>query len=86
MNSVGNLLLHLAGSGHVSWNGFAREIFRQAEVDCRVEPADSAQLARPAPRPGWSALASERDDVLAMPDWRDGLAGYLAARAGIMRA
>jgi hypothetical protein len=24
--------------------------------------------------------------VLAMPDWRDGLAGYLAARAGIMRA
>ena len=79
-------LLHLAGSGHVSWNGFAREIFRQADVDCRVDPADSAQLARPAPRPAWSALASERDDVLAMPDWRDGLAGYLAARAGMMRA
>src|SRR5207237_15967 len=79
-------LVHLAGSGHVSWNGFAREIFRQADVDCRVDPADSAQLARPAPRPAWSALASERDDVLAMPDWRDGLAGYLAARAGMMRA
>jgi dTDP-4-dehydrorhamnose reductase len=78
-------LVHLAGSGHVSWNGFAREIFRQAEVDCRVDPADSAQMARPAPRPAWSALASERDDVLAMPDWRDGLAGYLAARAGMMR-
>jgi dTDP-4-dehydrorhamnose reductase len=62
------------------------EIFHQAELDCRVEPATSDQLARPAPRPAWSALASERGDVLAMPDWRDGLAGYLAARAGIMRA
>jgi dTDP-4-dehydrorhamnose reductase len=45
----------------------------------------SEQIRRPAPRPAWSALASERDDVLAMPDWRDGLAGYLAARAGMIR-
>jgi dTDP-4-dehydrorhamnose reductase len=79
-------LVHLAGGGAVSWNGFAQEIFRQAERSCRVEPATTAQLARPAPRPAWSVLASERDDVLPMPDWRDGLAGYLAARAGIMQA
>jgi dTDP-4-dehydrorhamnose reductase len=79
-------LIHLAGAGQVSWNGFAREIFRQAELACRVEPATSAQMARPAPRPAWSALASEREDVVPMPDWRDGLAGYLAARAGMMRA
>jgi dTDP-4-dehydrorhamnose reductase len=51
-----------------------------------VEPATTSQLARPARRPSWSALESERDDVVPMPDWRDGLAGYLAARAGIMRA
>lgn len=74
-------LVHLAGATHVSWNGFAREIFRQAELTCRVEPATSAEIARPAPRPAWSALQSEREDVLPMPDWRDGLAGYLAARA-----
>jgi dTDP-4-dehydrorhamnose reductase len=78
-------LVHMTGAGEVSWNGFAKEIFRQAEVDCRVEPASSEQMARPAPRPAWSALASEREDVLPMPDWRDGLAGYLAARAGMMR-
>jgi dTDP-4-dehydrorhamnose reductase len=78
-------LVHMTGAGEVSWNGFAKEIFRQAEVDCRVEPASSEQMARPAPRPAWSALASERDDVLPMPDWREGLAGYLAARAGMMR-
>jgi dTDP-4-dehydrorhamnose reductase len=78
-------LCHLAGAGHISWNGFAQEIFRQADVSCRVEPASSAEMARPAPRPAWSALQSERDDLVPMPDWRDGLAGYLAARAGMIR-
>jgi dTDP-4-dehydrorhamnose reductase len=78
-------LVHLAGSGSVSWNGFAREIFRQAGVACRVDTATSAEMARPAPRPAYSVLASERSDVLPMPDWRDGLAGHLAARAGIVR-
>jgi len=79
-------LVHLTGAGEVSWNGFAKEIFRQADVECLVESASSEQMARPAPRPAWSALASERDDVLPMPDWRDGLAGYLAARSGMTRA
>lgn len=78
-------LVHMTGAGEVSWNGFAKEIFRQADVRCEVEPASSEQMARPAPRPAWSALASERDDVLPMPDWRDGLAGYLAARDGMIR-
>jgi len=79
-------LVHLAGGGRVSWHDFAAEIFRQAEVDCRVEEATTAQMARPAPRPAWSALESEREDVIPLPPWQDGLAGYLAARAGIVRA
>ncbi len=78
-------LVHLTGGGHVSWHGFAEEIFRQADVDCRVEPTTSEAFVRPAPRPAWSALESGRDDVLPLPPWQDGLAGYLAARAGMMR-
>ena len=79
-------LVHLAGAGAVTWNGFAKEIFRQAELDCEVQPIPSAQIARAAPRPAWSVLASEREDVLPMPDWRDGLAGYLAlAKMGCER-
>lgn len=78
-------LVHMTGGGVASWNAFAKEIFRQAEVDCEVEPATSEQMARPAPRPAWSALASERDDVLPMPPWQEGLAGYLAMRAGMIR-
>ncbi len=79
-------LVHLAGAGAVSWNAFAREIFRQAERACTVEAATSAEMARPAPRPAWSALESERADVLPLPPWQDGLAGFLAARDGMMRA
>jgi dTDP-4-dehydrorhamnose reductase len=78
-------VVHLAGTGAVSWYGFALEIFRQAGVQCRVQAITSEQMDRPAPRPGWSVLASHRADVLRMPDWRDGLAGYIAAREGMMR-
>ena len=78
-------LVHLAGGGAISWNGFAREIFRQAEVECEVQEVSSAEVARPAPRPAWSALESAREDVLALPPWQDGLAGFLAARAGVLR-
>jgi dTDP-4-dehydrorhamnose reductase len=79
-------LVHLAGTGYVSWNDFTKEIFRQAEVSCRVEEATTADMPRPAPRPAWSALESERDDLLPLPPWQDGLAGFLAARAGMMRS
>jgi dTDP-4-dehydrorhamnose reductase len=78
-------LAHLTGGGRASWNEFAREIFRQADVDCEVRDATSEQMARPAPRPAWSVLESERDEVLPLPPWQDGLAGYLAARAGLTR-
>jgi dTDP-4-dehydrorhamnose reductase len=78
-------LVHLAGGGAVSWNGLAVEAFRQAEVDCEVQGTSTAQLRRPAPRPPFSVLESERADVLPLPPWQDGLAGYLAARAGMIR-
>ncbi len=44
-------LVHLAGAGHVSWNGFAKEIFRQAEVSCRVEEDDRRADAAPGAPP-----------------------------------
>jgi len=79
-------LVHLTGAGAVSWNGFAKEIFRQADVTCRVEAIASSEMARPAPRPAFSVLETEREDILPMGPWQDGLAGYLAAMDGMMRA
>lgn len=74
-------VLHVAGGGPpVSWNGFAAEIFRQAGVDCRVLPCTTAEMPRPAPRPAFSALASERADAPVLPPWQDGLSDFLDAR------
>jgi dTDP-4-dehydrorhamnose reductase len=69
---------HIAGSGRCSWNQFASEIFAQAGVDCVVLPATTAEMARPAPRPAWSVLGSERPDAVVLPPWETGLAEYLA--------
>lgn len=79
-------LVHLAGGGAASWNELARETFRQADLACRVEPSTTAEMDRPAPRPSWSVMESERSEVIPMPNWRDGLAGYLAARNGMMQS
>jgi dTDP-4-dehydrorhamnose reductase len=69
---------HLAASGSCSWFEFAREIFERAGRDVRVEPCTTEELGRPAPRPAWSALRSERGHEL--PSWRDGLEAYLGVR------
>jgi dTDP-4-dehydrorhamnose reductase len=72
--------LHLAGGGSCSWYELAREVFARTGLGCRVRPARTADLGRPAPRPALSALASERADVTALPPWAEGLDGFLAGR------
>ncbi len=77
---------HAAGAGQCSWHGFAVEIFRQAGVSCTVRETTTAAFPRPAARPAWSVLGSERADAVALPRWQDGLAGYLAARSAMVGA
>jgi dTDP-4-dehydrorhamnose reductase len=72
---------HVAGAGECSWFDFAREIFSRAEADVRLVPCTTEEFSRPAPRPAYSVLGSERDDGVRLPSWRDGLAAYLAERA-----
>jgi len=71
---------HMAAAGTCSWYDFARDIFDQAKVECRVLSATTDMLGRPAPRPPYSALTSQREHAIELPDWHDGLAAYLAAR------
>jgi dTDP-4-dehydrorhamnose reductase len=72
-------IVHVAGGGECSWFEFARRIVGEAGLECEVAPGRTEDLARPAPRPAYSVLRSERD-APALPHWRDGLAEYLAAR------
>jgi dTDP-4-dehydrorhamnose reductase len=72
---------HMAAAGACSWYEFAREIFEQAKVECKVMSATTEMLGRPAPRPPYSALVSQRRHAIELPPWQDGLAGYLAQRS-----
>ena len=69
---------HMAASGSCSWFEFAREIFARAGKDVEVAPCTTAEFPRPAERPAWSVLGSERGHSL--PHWRDGLQAYLGVR------
>ena len=42
--------------------------------------ATTDMLGRPAPRPAFSALESQREHAIELPSWQDGLAGYIAQR------
>jgi dTDP-4-dehydrorhamnose reductase len=71
---------HMAAGGACSWYEFAREIFEQASLECKVMSATTEMLGRPAPRPAYSALASQREHPIELPSWQDGLGAYLAQR------
>jgi dTDP-4-dehydrorhamnose reductase len=68
---------HVAAEGECSWAEFARAIFEEAGLDCRVREITSEELGRSAPRPAHSVLRSEREGAPRLPDWREGLRACL---------
>jgi dTDP-4-dehydrorhamnose reductase len=64
---------HVAAAGECTWAEFAQAIFAEAGIDCRVRPISTAELGRPAPRPAYSVLRSERPGAPVLPHWRHGL-------------
>jgi dTDP-4-dehydrorhamnose reductase len=75
-------VVHVAGGGECSWFAFAREIVAAAGLACEVRPCTTDEFPRPAPRPAYSVLRSERigEGVPVLAEWRVGLADYLGAR------
>jgi dTDP-4-dehydrorhamnose reductase len=63
---------HVAAEGECTWAELAESIFEEAGLDCRVRRISTAELGRPALRPAYSVLRSERG-APALPHWRDGL-------------
>jgi dTDP-4-dehydrorhamnose reductase len=69
---------HLAADGDCTWAEFAEAIFEEAGTECRVRRIAAAELGRPAPRPAYSVLRSERAGAPRLPHWREGLRACLA--------
>lgn len=74
-------IFHVAGGGRCSWFELAREAVARSGIACEVEPTTTDAFPRPAPRPAFSVLASERGaDAITLPPWQEGLAGFLTER------
>ncbi len=73
-------VFHGAGGGQCTWNDLAAETFSRAGVACRATPATGDAFKRPAPRPAWSVLGTQRRPGVRLPPWADGLQGHLDER------
>lgn len=77
-------VFHYADEDECSWFDFAAAIVAESGADTRVEPVTSDQFPRPAKRPAYSVLSTERYERLTgvTPEsWREGLREYLQLRA-----
>jgi len=63
---------HVAAAGECTWAEFAEAIFAAAGLACRVRRITTAELGRPAARPAYSVLRSEKK-APELPHWREGL-------------
>jgi dTDP-4-dehydrorhamnose reductase len=69
---------HVAAEGDLTWAEFAEAIFEEAGLGTRVRRITTEELGRPAPRPAYSVLRSEKG-APTLPHWREGLRETLAA-------
>ncbi len=81
-NGILNLLqkpygtYHVCGSGQTSWYGFAKEIFKQSELDVNLKPCKTEEFPRPAKRPHYSVM--DNDNICR--NWEAALHDYLQLR------
>lgn len=72
---------HFSGAPDVSWADFAKAIFAQSGLACRVEPIPTTEYPTPAARPLNSRMECSTTQAvfgIARPDWHADLADILA--------
>jgi len=77
-------IVHYSDEPECTWFDFASAINEELGSQVQIEPVTSDQFVRPAKRPAYSVLSTERYERLTgvKPEsWRDGLREYLALRA-----
>ena len=73
-------IYHATNEGYCSWYEFAKEIFRQASLNIKVEPVDSSAFPVKALRPKNSRLSKKSLDKAGfkrLRSWQDALRDYL---------
>ena len=69
-------IYHYSNEGEISWYDFAKEIFKMAKIDCKVNPITTDQYPTPAKRPRNTFM--NKDKIIEtfgvnIPDWKEPL-------------
>jgi len=82
VNALG--LVHFANAGSCTWNEFARTVFEVAQIEgIDVQKITSLEFKRPAKRPNYSVLSTERYEKLtgqSIRPWKEALQDYIKER------
>jgi dTDP-4-dehydrorhamnose reductase len=84
VHNDGQGLFHYADSEECTWYDFALAIVEELGTTIPVKPVSTAEFPRPATRPLYSVLSTERYERITgvKPEsWREGLREYLSVRA-----
>lgn len=82
-SDVARGIVHYADADECSWFDFARVIAEESGADVTINPVTTDEFPRPARRPAYSVLSTERYERLTgVPpaSWREGLREYLSVR------
>ena len=69
-------IYHYSNEGEINWYEFAKEIFKIAKIDCKVNPITTQQYPTPAKRPKNTLM--NKDKIVGIfsldtPDWKESL-------------
>ena len=76
-------LYHITNQEHCSWFEFAKEIFRQIEINPPMVRITTEEHGADAPRPAYSILSTQKflsKTGWSLPSWQSGLTSYLEER------
>ena len=79
-------VFNYCGAGEVTWDNFARTIFEETGLSCRVKSITTAEYGAAAPRPAYSVLDCTKISALLsepIPHWKDSLKRFLKLPAWI---
>jgi dTDP-4-dehydrorhamnose reductase len=82
-SDTGRGVVHYADTEECSWFDFARAIADESDADVEIRAVTTEDFPRPATRPPYSVLSTERYERLtgvAPESWREGLSEYLSVR------
>ncbi len=69
-------IYHYSNEGEISWCEFAKEIFKIAKIDCKVNPIATEQYPTPAKRPKNTLMNKDKiakTFSVNIPDWKESL-------------